>query len=365
LKTDDRPAEAKNTTTLSEHLFARRVLVALGLVLAVGIFVALIWISIKVWLAVFAGILVAVFLRTLTNLVCKATPLSAVWGLGVVIISLLSLAVLGGWLLVPGITDQFNAFSERLPRALEQAQAKIGKSVIGSYLPHKLPAASELANSAGQMLAKAAAFFSLSVGAIANFFVIIFLGIYLAASPQVYINGVLHLFPFSNRVRAREILSQVGTALGHWLFGQMVSMAVVGTLIGLGLTLLGIPLGLALGVLAGLLNFIPIVGSLLSAAPAVLLAFLVGPLHPVYVILLYVVVNTGIESHLLVPLIQRYAINLPPALAVLALFLMGELFGFFGLLLAIPMAATLMVLIKALYVQDILGDRSVKVTKSK
>lgn len=120
--------------------------------------------------------------------------------------------------------------------------------------------------------------------------------------------------------------------------------------------MLGIPLGLALGVLAGLFNFIPIVGSLLSAVPAVLLAFLVSPWHPLYVIGVYVLVNTVIEGHVLVPLIQRYAVNLPPAVALVSLLLLGKLFGFLGLLLAIPMATTGLVLVQSIYVEDVLGD---------
>ena len=205
--------------------------------------------------------------------------------------------------------------------------------------------------------AKAATFFSLSVGAVADFFVIIFLGIYLAAAPEMYVNGLVRLFPIPRRPRVRVVLEKLGTNLGHWLWGQMLSMAVVGTLIGIGLTVLRVPLGLALGVLAGLLNFIPIVGSLVSAIPAILLAFLVSPWHPVYVVGLYVLVNTVIESHLLMPLIQRHAVNLPPAVAVIALLLMGKLFGFLGLLLAIPAATALLVLVKTVYLENVLGDR--------
>lgn len=136
-------------------------------------------------------------------------------------------------------------------------------------------------------------------------------------------------------------------------------MVVVGILIGGGLKLFGVPLPVALGVLAGLFDFIPIIGPLFSAIPAVLLAFLIGPWHALYVVLLYLLVNTVIESHLLVPLIQRYTVSLPPALTVLALVLMGALFGFLGVLLAIPLAATLLVLVKMAYVQDVLGDISV------
>ena len=357
--------QGNNRSRFSEAQYFRRLLMAVGLILAVGLLVAVMWLSVEVWLAVFAGVLLAVFFRTLAAWVSKATGLPHIWALVLVLLVLLGLAALGGWLLAAPLAQQFSELTQRVPAAIEQIHQRLSQSGLSRFLPEKVPPASELTSTAGKLATNAAAFFKVSVGAVATFFVIVFLGIYLAAAPQVYLDGLVRLFPLSKRSRVREILDKLGTTLGHWLLGQMLSMTIVGTLIAVGLTALGIPLGLALGVLAGLLNFIPIVGSLLSALPAVLLAFLVSPLHPLYVILLYFVVNTGIESHVLVPLIQRYAINLPPALAVIALFLMGELFGFLGLLLAIPMAATLLVLVKTIYVQDVLGDRSLQGAKKK
>ena len=357
--------ESKDISRISERLFLRRVLLAVGVVLAVGLLVAGVWLSIHVWLAVFAGILLGVFLSTLTGWVRQVTHLPRGWALASVLVVLLGLAALGGWLLAPKVAEQFTELAQRLPKAIDHVQERAEQRGLSKYLPTKLPPSSEWANSAGKVAGKAAGFLSVSVEAVTTLFVILFLGIYLAASPQIYLRGATHLFPLSQRGRVGELFEKVGTTLGHWLLGQMLSMLVVGTLIAVGLTLLGIPLGLAMGVLAGLLNFIPIIGSLLSAVPAVLLAFLVGPLHPLYVIGLYFLVNAGIESHLLVPLIQRYAVNLPPAIAVLALFLMGELFGFLGLLLAIPLAATLLVLIKVVYVRDVLGDNSLRDAKKK
>jgi predicted PurR-regulated permease PerM len=355
----------KSSSRFFEKQYLRRVLVTVGVVLTVGLLVAVIWLSIRVWLAVFAGVLLAVFLSTLTRWVSRYTHVRRGWALASVLLVLLGLIVLGACLLAPRVVEQFTELAQRLPKAIEHIQQRAEQLGWSRYLPQKMPPVSELTSSVGKVVSNAASFFSLSVEAVATFFVIAFLGIYLAASPQVYLNGMIRLFPLSLRERVQELIDELGTTLGHWLLGQMLSMAVVGTLIAVGLTVLGVPLGLALGVLAGLLNFVPIIGSLLSALPAVLLAFLVSPLHPVYVIGLYVVVNTGIESHLLVPLIQRYAVNLPPAVAVLALFLMGELFGFIGLLLAIPLAAAMLVLVKKVYVRDVLGDSSVQAGKTK
>lgn len=357
--------ESEDNSRVSERRFLRRLLLAVGVLLAVGLLVTIVWLSIHVWLAVFAGIMLAVFFSTLTRWVSRISHLAHGWALATVLVVLFGLAALGGWLLAPKVAEQFTELAQRLPKALEHIQQRVQQTGLSRYLPTNMPSSSEWASSAGKLAGKAAGFFSLSVEAVTTLFVVLFLGIYLAASPQVYLSGVTHLFPLSQRERVGELFEKVGTTLGHWLLGQMLSMLVVGTLIAVGLRLLGVPLGLALGVVAGLLNFIPIIGSLVSALPAVLLAFLVGPLHPVYVIGLYLLVNVGIESHLLVPLIQRHAVNLPPAMAVLALFFMGELFGFLGLLLAIPLTATLFVLVKVVYVRDMLGDDSLRGTKRK
>jgi predicted PurR-regulated permease PerM len=347
------PSAAEN----SEARYIKRLLTTVSLLLAVGLLVAGFWLSIQVWLAVFAGILLAVFLRMLSRKVCELTRLPRVWALVTVLLTLLCLLGLGGWLAGPKAVEQFSELADRLPKAVERVQQHAAQQGWNRFLPQKLPTGPEVTNAAGKVAANAATFFKVSVGAITSFFLIIFLGIYLAAAPDVYVNGIIRLFPVRHRRRAQEVIDKVGDNLGHWLLGQLVSMLVVGTLIATGLSVLGIPLGLALGVLAGLFNFIPIVGSLLSAVPAVLLAFLVSPWHPLYVIGVYVLVNTVIEGHVLVPLIQRYAVNLPPAVALVALLLLGKLFGFLGLLLAIPMATTALVLVQSIYVEGVLGDK--------
>jgi predicted PurR-regulated permease PerM len=215
-----------------------------------------------------------------------------------------------------------------------------------------------LPGEAGTALSWAGSFFAGTVWITTSLFLVVFVGIYFAFAPDSYVNGLIQLLPIRARKRAEDILFLLGTTLRKWLIGQLVSMTVVGVLIGVGLYMLGVPLSLTLGVLAGILDFIPIVGPLLSSVPAILLGFLISPLHALYVVILYIIVNTFIESYLLVPLIQRYAVRLPPALALIVLVLMGRLFGFLGVLLATPLAAAALVLIKMVYVEDVLGDRS-------
>jgi predicted PurR-regulated permease PerM len=152
------------------------------------------------------------------------------------------------------------------------------------------------------------------------------------------------------------VFKELGCLLQSWLLGQFLSMTVVGILIAVGLSIIGIPLSLVLGIIAGILDFIPIFGPIIAAIPAVLLGFTHSPLHALYVVLVFVAANQ-IEGHLLIPLIQKHTVSLPPALTVFALTLLGTLFGFMGLLLATPLTATAMVLVKRFYIEDVLGDR--------
>ncbi len=336
---------------------AQRALPVVLLVLAVGLLLLLLWLSVRVWLLVFAGVLLAIFLRTLSNWLSAYSRLGPIWALVIVVALLTGLGALAGTLLAPQISRQFSELADQIPKGIEQLRSQLDRHGWTRYVPDKLPPTSELMAGTGKMLSRIAGVFTGTVEAVTGFFVVLFLGLYLAAAPELYIRGFLRLFPISKRNRATEIMEAVGTTLRHWVWGQIISMIVIGTLVGIGLRLLGIPLPLALGILAGLFDFVPIVGPLVSAVPAFLLGFSIGPLHALYVVLLYLLVNSVIESHLLVPLVQQFSVALPPALTVVSLLVLGMLFGFLGLLLATPLTAAGLVLVKMIYVEDVLGDR--------
>lgn len=140
-----------------------------------------------------------------------------------------------------------------------------------------------------------------------------------------------------------------------WLIGRLLSMLIVGITVTISLWLLGIPLALTLGLLAALLDFIPNLGPTLATVPAVLLALMQSPTQAVYVLLIYIVIQQA-ESYLLTPIVQHRTVSLPPALTIIAQVILGVLFGVMGLILASPLAAVVLVLIKMLYVEDVLGD---------
>jgi predicted PurR-regulated permease PerM len=189
--------------------------------------------------------------------------------------------------------------------------------------------------------------------------VIVFLGIYFAAEAALYANGLIRLFPVARRRRAGEILHETASALWYWMLGRLFSMCVLGVLAILGLWLLGVPLPVALGFLVGILAFIPYLGAFVSAVPAVLLAAATRLDLALYVIILFFGIHLT-EGYLLVPLVQRRIVHLPPALTLSAQIILGVLAGFLGLLLATPLVAATLVIIRMGYVEDLLGDRATK-----
>jgi predicted PurR-regulated permease PerM len=198
-------------------------------------------------------------------------------------------------------------------------------------------------------------FISSTLAAVAGFLIIVFLSIYIAADPGLYHSGIMHLFPHRHRKRAGEVLSAMAEVLRRWLITQMIAMLVIGSVATITLLIIGVKAAFALGVLAGLFEFIPTAGPILSALPAVAMAFLDSPEKALSVALAYMLMQF-LENHLLIPLLMKGGVDLPPVLTILAQALMALVFGFLGLMCAVPALAAIMVGVKMLYVHDVVGD---------
>jgi predicted PurR-regulated permease PerM len=198
-------------------------------------------------------------------------------------------------------------------------------------------------------------FFSSTLAVLGGLILVFFVAIFIAVDAKTYHQGLMHLFPHRARARAGEALSATATTLRRWLFTQFIGMVVIGVLTSVVLLLMGIKAAVALGIIAGILEFIPIAGPIIASIPAIAMGFLDGPEKAVYVALAYIVIQQ-LESNLLYPLLMKKGLELPPVLTIFTQGVLAIVFGFMGLLVAVPMLASAIVPIKLLYVRDVVGD---------
>src|SRR5215217_6154909 len=272
-------------------------------------------------------------------------------GLGtLIVLGILTLAlVLGGVALGSVVESQAQQLAEDLPTLLSSAQdfAEEVQSRFGLNI--SLPGSQQLLDSARSFLSGGAFSTFVSVGAsVANVlsfgFVVLVSTIFAVAQPEPLVNGFVALYPAGWRERVREILNEMYWNVQRWFLGQLVSMAVIGMLFTVALFVIGIPFALLLGILSGLLAFIPFVGPAISVVPPILLALADDPVKALWVILAYAGVQF-VEGNIVQPLVMSRAVSLHPVIIVFGLLIMGTLFGFVGVLIAIPLVAALQVLV--------------------
>ncbi len=348
----------------SDKTFAGRVLVTIGFVVLTLLLLILLYYTFDVILLIFGAALLAIFLHGLAELLGRFLRVSEGWL--VLIVSALLIAILAGAiaLLAPDVAEQVRHLRVELPKSALGVATYISQFGWGRTLLEQLPSMDDVRQNvdASSLLSGVGGFFSSTVGALGNFFIVILLAIYLASEPRFYVRGIIKLFPKSRRHRATQVIAAVGETLRWWLIGKVGSMIFIGILTWIGLSILGVPLALTLGLIAGLLSFIPNFGPIISALPALLLAFITSPITAVYVLGLYVGVQL-IESNLVTPLIERETVELPPALTIVFQLALAVLVGGLGLVLATPLLAVIMVLVQMVYIQDVLGDKDVEVSE--
>lgn len=333
--------------------FAQRTLIVIGLITLVVVVALLIWAGADVLLLIFGGILLAVFLRGLSELLSHFTKLSAIKSLIAVLVALVLVLGFGGWFLGSVIISQLDELGKSLADSWQQLQSHLRQSDWGRQLLAGLPRLQSF--SRGEGISRITSLFSSTVGALFSLVVIVFTALYLAFDPGLYRRGVVKLVPLQGRERAAKVLDALEHTLRGWLISQSFSMVVVGVATTIGLWLLGIPLAMSLGLIAFLFTFVPYIGPIAAAVPAVLVALTVNPTQAMYVALLYFGVQM-VEGNFLTPLVQQQMVKLPPALTIISQVLLGVLLGIVGIVFATPLAACALVLVQMLYVEDTLGD---------
>lgn len=331
-----------------DRQFIGRVLIVL--MLAALFFLA--WHLRHLVLMLFGAVVVATVFRSLGDRIANWT--GGREGIAVAIAIALILGSAVGLVALFGshVGGQIGLLADRLPVAWASFEARIGDIGLGEELRRIVDSARQSGSLAGISRA------ILSIGnGIAETLVVIVAGIFLATQPRFYRTGAIKLVPPDKRTLVAEAMDESERALHLWLKGQLIAMAVVGLLVGFGLWLLGVPSAFALGLLAGLLEFIPFAGPVFAAVPAVLLALAVSPDLAIWVVLLYFAVQQ-FEGYVLTPLVQQYAVDLPGVVLLFSLLAFGAIFGTLGIILAAPLSVVTYVLVKRLYVQEALGTKT-------
>jgi predicted PurR-regulated permease PerM len=312
----------------------------------------------------FVAVLFAVYLTALTDAFQRRARVPRHLGIGLALgVTGLAAGGLAG-LLVPPVVDQGHELVVALPRQLARWEASVlawaernpGLARVLGPVSADRGYVDRIFEQIGSYFAGVVPYVFSGIRAVIHFVSILILGIYLAVRPDLYREGVLALTPPRVRPLARDILRELGDTLRAWLAGQAMAMTVLGILTWIGLEALGVPYALAFGVFAGVAAIVPFFGTIVSTAlPALFVLSTDGPWLALGVLAWGVIVHL-VEANLVAPLIMQVRVELPPVLTIFSVLVMGELLGVVGLLVAVPVLATLLVLVRRIYVGQILGD---------
>lgn len=397
-----RMSDSSPSSAAPQGVWLHRFLQAVGILLGLALALLIIYKAAQVLLLAFGGVLFAVLLRGASSWIHERTKLPMGLALTLVVVLLISSITAAIYFLSPSLGRQAGELKGTVSKTLVMLQDKLGDWPFMEMLPTADPepqsattspkpaavqpplappseetpptppqSAAPEAESSGfspdantvkslfsggaMLLRRVAGVFSTAFGALAGLLVVLLTGLFFAGSPETYRNGFLRLLPVRNRPRVAEVLDEAAHALRWWILGQLVSMAVVGSLVTVGLWFLGVPLAPVLGLISALCTFVPYLGPIVSAIPGLLIAWSVSPLLLLYAFILYVVVE-NLEGSVITPLIQQRAVKLPPGLTIGAQMLAGIVWGVLGIIFATPLLAAAMVVVKRLYVEDVLGD---------
>jgi predicted PurR-regulated permease PerM len=342
----------------ASHIARARVPVVASAALTSAIIIgAICWLIGDVLLVFAAGVLVAIAIGSFTDWLMARGVARRGFALAIVMISIAAALSGLGWLLAPEISAQTDELVQQVPRAWQALMESLRRYEWGRALvsPHVGEPLAVVSNATGVVASALRTFGELGI--------VIFIGMYLALDPEPYRRGLLRLVPSQRRARTAEVLAVVGVALQRWLLSRLAAMVIVASATALGLWLLGVQLALTLGLLSGLLTFVPYLGAIVSAVPAVLLTLSQGWMAVFDVVLLYVAVHV-VEGYMVTPLIEQQAVWLPPALSIAAQVILFTLAGVWGLALASPIAATALVAVNMLYIEDRLGETAAVPTES-
>ena len=336
----------------------------IGIVLFAGLLL-FVWYFAATLFLIFSGMLLGVALNAITNRLGRIVRLPH--SLRLTMVCLILAGLLSGVIFLGGATiaQQAAVLSNTIKSQLVGVKAFLDRNGIdtsyfelanpatapagsaatpGATTPHNLPGAGALASSGGAIVSQTLKLLLGTVSAVGNFFIVLFLGLTFAAQPSVYRKGLLYMAPARHRARATAIVDRIGETLERWLIAQIITMAAVFVVTWIGLAVIGVQSSFILGIQAGLLAFIPTVGALIAGLIVVLASLASGWVAAASALVLFLGVH-ALESYILTPMIQRQALDIPPATLFAFQILLGVVFGIWGISLALPLMAIVKVLI--------------------
>jgi predicted PurR-regulated permease PerM len=321
------------------------------IVVAAAVTPVLIWYLFGVVLMAFGAIILAMLLRLVAQPLEHRLALPE-WA-ALIISGLFILGVIGGtgYLFGSQISGEFQDVVRRTSSASDFIEHTMRGTVLGNYtLQHLTSGNFSLADILPGVL-------KVSMTFLEGVVIMLISGVYLAAQPRLYRSGMIWLFPPSKHTRAAEVLDGIAEALWLWLIGQLVEMVLIGALTTFAVWMIGVPSPLAIGLIAGIGEFIPYLGPILAAIPAVLVALTKSPETVLWTIFAYLIIHQ-IEGQIVAPLIQRHMVAIPPALMLLGIVAITYLFGAVAIIFAAPIVVTVFAAVNLLYVRDTLGEKT-------
>jgi predicted PurR-regulated permease PerM len=316
---------------------------------------------------IFSGVLLGVALNAMSNLLGRVVRFPH--ALRLTVVCLVVAGMLSGIVFLGGTTiaQQTTALSNTLKSQLVNVKGFLERNGIDTSFfdfgtlsqpsddsapaaqsaaptTHALPSAGTIAASGGAIFSQSLKLILGTASAVGNFFIVLFLGIAFATQPSVYRDGLLFMAPARHRTRAVAIVDRIGDTLERWLIAQIITMVAVFLVTWIGLSIIGIQSSFILGIQAGLLAFIPTVGAILGGLIVVLASVASGWVAALSAFILFLGVH-ALESYVLTPIIQRQALDIPPATLFAFQILLGVVFGIWGLALALPLMAIAKVMI--------------------
>lgn len=338
--------------------FNQKVLSATGIIISIILILLLLGVAFNVVLLILAGTLVAIFFRGIAGWLHRKTSIPFNICLAIAVIGIFGISVGFGFLVAPSVSEQAQQLSQQIPATIDTLKQQYGDTQWGQDILNNISTIGErLFERQGEWAKNIFGALSTIFGVLADIYVIFFIGIFFMVDPKPYKKAIVSLVPLPGRDRARAVIQTLAKNLEKWLIGRIIGMLVIGSLTTISLWIMGVPLALVLGIIAGLLNFIPNFGPLIAMAPGIMMGFTISPQMALYVVLLYLGIQ-ALESNLITPMIEKSMVNIPLAGVLIAQLLLGVFSNALGLMLATPVLLISIVLIRELYVEEVIEDQS-------